>query len=95
MNLYRIDFAGVCAVILAFGLSVGWCGAIIWAAWTGRPANDATIQLLSTLGGAMAGAIATYLGSMIRQAQRLAGREYESDRQAEVQQGPSSSPSSR
>src|SRR5262245_107988 len=81
--IYRLDFAGICATILAVGLSAGWAGAILIAAFRGQQIGEQGANLLATLGGAMAGAIATYLGSMIRQAQRLAGREYESERASE------------
>jgi hypothetical protein len=59
------DWAGPCAFVLACGLALGWAGALLLAAWRGGPISDHGTHLLATLGGAMAGAVATYLGSTL------------------------------
>jgi hypothetical protein len=62
------DWAGRSAFVLAVGLAVGWAGGLLFAAIAGRaPLSDAGAHLLSSLGGAMAGALATYLGATGRQ----------------------------
>ena len=56
------DWVGLCAFVLACGLAVGWSGTILLVAWQGGPLSDHSANTLATLGGAMAGAVATYLG---------------------------------
>lgn len=57
------DWRGYVAFILAVGLSVGWAtGLIMSASSRTPPIGENTAQLLSTLGGAMVGAVAAYLG---------------------------------
>ena len=59
------DWPGRCAFVLACGLAVGWAGTILLVAWQGGPLSDHSANTLATLGGAMAGAVATYLGSTL------------------------------
>lgn len=61
------DLAGTCATILAAGLAVGWCAALIlaWSPWTPKDLTPESSQMLNGLGQVMAGAVATYLGSTI------------------------------
>jgi len=61
------DWPGRCAFVLACGLAVGWAGTILLVAWQGGPLSDHSANTLATLGGAMAGAVATYLGSTLHQ----------------------------
>jgi hypothetical protein len=57
------DWRGYIAFVLALGLSAGWCTSIILSAGPRTPPiGEETATLLSTLGGAMVGAVATYLG---------------------------------
>jgi hypothetical protein len=57
------DWRGYIAFVLAIGLSVGWAtGLIMSASSRTPPIGENTAQLLSTLGGAMVGAVAAYLG---------------------------------
>lgn len=67
----EIDWPGACAFVLACGLSIGFCVALIWAASPSTPdLSQEAAALLSTLGGAMVGAVATYLGLSRREHQR-------------------------
>jgi hypothetical protein len=57
------DWRGYIAFTLALGISVGWAtGLILSASARTPPIGENTAQLLSTLGGAMVGAVAAYLG---------------------------------
>lgn len=60
------DWAGVCAVILALGLSIGWATAVIIATtpWHGE-FSDAAVEHLDSIGQVLAGSLATYLGTRI------------------------------
>ena len=51
--------------MLACGLASGWAGGLLIAAIQGGPISEHSADLLATLGGAMAGAVATYLGSSL------------------------------
>jgi hypothetical protein len=53
--------------VLACGLALGWAGAILFAAVTvtTRPVTEQAAQFMSAIGGAIAGALATYLGSTL------------------------------
>lgn len=59
------DWAGRSAYALSLGLAVGWGGALLMAVFPHVPVSDTVANLLATLGGAIAGAVATYLGSAI------------------------------
>jgi hypothetical protein len=59
------DWAGRSAFMLACGLAAGWAGGLLIAAIKGGPISEHSADLLATLGGAMAGALATYLGSTL------------------------------
>jgi len=63
------DWAGRCAFVLACGLAIGWSGALLIATlaliWRETPVSQQGANLLSTLGGAIAGAVATYLGTTL------------------------------
>lgn len=74
------DWPGIIALVLAIGLAVGFAGGLIFEAspWTNSRISDESAALLSTLGGAMAGAVATYLGVGRRdQARREEHEEHE------------------
>ena len=66
------DWAGRSAFVLACGLAFGWAGALLLAAWEHGPVSQQGANLLSTLGGAIAGAVATYLGSTLHQGGHMA-----------------------
>jgi hypothetical protein len=57
------DWRGYIAFVMSLGVAIGFGTALILSA-SGRtpPISQDTATLLSTLGGAMIGAIATYLG---------------------------------
>lgn len=59
------EWAGRCAFVLACGLAAGWSGALLAAAFYGGPISDHSANMISAIGGAMAGAVATYLGSTL------------------------------
>jgi hypothetical protein len=60
------DWAGRSCYVLSWGLAIGWSGALLISALPrAGPISDQGAHLLSALGGAMAGAVATYLGSTI------------------------------
>lgn len=56
------DWAGLCALVLSLGLAIGWVAGIIILAWHGRSLGETGGSVASTLGGAIVGAIASYLG---------------------------------
>lgn len=57
------DWPGYIAYTLALGLAVGFASALIMSASSRTPPiNEVTGAMLSTIGGAMVGAVATYLG---------------------------------
>lgn len=57
------DWRGYIAFVMALGIAIGFGAAIIMSASARTPPiSDTTATLLSTLGGAMIGAVATYLG---------------------------------
>ena len=91
----RFDWAGASAFVLAFGLSAGFATALIFAA---SPATttitDAGVQLLSTIGGAMVGAVAAYLGVAVERRGRM---NVQTEGAEAVRTGPDASevPSSR
>jgi hypothetical protein len=62
------DWRGRVALTLAAGVSVGWSVAVILVVtpWSG-PLSAEGAALLSTVGGVIAGACATYLGQQNRQ----------------------------
>jgi hypothetical protein len=59
------DWAGRSAFVLAVGVAIGWSVAVLFVVspWRTTPVGDAAANFLATLGGAMVGAVATYLGS--------------------------------
>jgi hypothetical protein len=57
------QWAGRSAFVVASGLAIGWAGALLIVAFKGGPISHDSANVLATLGGAMAGAVATYLGS--------------------------------
>ncbi|MGM9470245.1 hypothetical protein [Streptomyces murinus] len=59
--VYR-SWPGVIAMILAIGVSVGLCGALIIVSMSSRPVSQQFAGVLSALAGATVGALATYLG---------------------------------
>jgi NhaP-type Na+/H+ or K+/H+ antiporter len=62
-----VDWPGAIAFVLAFGVAIGFAVAIILAAsWRTPPISEQTATLFSTLGGAIIGAVATYLGGTIQ-----------------------------
>lgn len=62
-----VDWPGACAFVLALGISLGFATALIMSASARTPPiNQETATLLATLGGAMAGSVATYLGHQIK-----------------------------
>jgi membrane protein YqaA with SNARE-associated domain len=56
------DIAGIVALVLAGGTSIGFAGTLLLLTWE-PSSNPASIQLVATLGGAIVGALATYLGA--------------------------------
>lgn len=57
------DWRGYIAFVMALGISIGFGAALIMSASARTPPiNETTATLLATLGGAMVGAIATYMG---------------------------------
>jgi hypothetical protein len=56
------SWAGATAFVVALFLSIGWAAAMVAAALDDS-VSDAGIQLLSGLGGVLAGAVAGYLGA--------------------------------
>ena len=57
------DWRAVIALVLSTGVAVGFAAALIMSASSRTPPiGENTAQLLSTLGGAMIGAVAAYLG---------------------------------
>lgn len=60
------------AVILAFTLGVGWSTALIMSASSRTPPiTDSTKDLLSSVGGVLAGVLAAFVGGVV-------GRKWES-----------------
>jgi hypothetical protein len=85
------DWAGRSAYALSIGLAIGWSGALLMAAFpSASPVSDTGANLLSTLGGAMAGAVATYLGSTLHARAHGDDRTRKSDypREGESPHGP-------
>lgn len=78
------DMAGWCAVILAIGLSVGWCASIVISAtpWTDQISAEGA-SLLNGLGQVLAGALATYLGAHVAIDRRRRRREEDEDEDEE------------
>lgn len=61
------DWRGYIAFVMAVGLAAGFASALIMSASARTPPiNETTATLLATLGGAMVGAVATYLGGVHR-----------------------------
>ena len=60
------SWAGAAVLILAVCLGVGWATALIMAASSRTPPiTDSTKDLLSSVGGVLAGAITAYIGGQI------------------------------
>jgi purine-cytosine permease-like protein len=77
----RRDWSGLIAYTLALGLAVGFATALIMSASSRTPPiNETTGAMLSTIGGAMVGAVATYLGGA---AQRRRDRDVQEDEDRE------------
>ena len=74
-----VSWAGAAVLILAVCLGVGWGTALIMAASSRTPPiTDSTKDLLSSVGGVLAGAITAYIGGQI--ANRMRDREPEDRR---------------
>jgi len=71
------EWAGRCAFVLACGLATGWCGALLVAAVYGGPISDHSANMISAIGGAMSGAVATYLGSTLHTAQQRRAADHQ------------------
>jgi hypothetical protein len=71
----QIDWPGAVAFMLAFGVSAALIIGMIGATLNVGPLGEKTASLLSTLGGAAVGAVATYLG-LGRREQRERDRHY-------------------
>lgn len=60
------SFAGAAVLVLAVFLGGGWATALIMSASSRTPPiTDSTKDLLSSVGGVLAGAITAYIGGMI------------------------------
>lgn len=57
------DVRGLAVLILATGLATGHVVGIVGFVYWGRPLGEAGAQVLVSLGGAMIGAIAGFLGA--------------------------------
>lgn len=57
------DWRGLIALVLAIGVSVALVAGILTAELAGGPITSEEVGLISTLSGAVIGAIASYLGS--------------------------------
>jgi hypothetical protein len=59
----KVSWAGACAFVMASSLSIGFAvGLVMSASPRTPPINETTATLLATLGGAMGGSVATYIG---------------------------------
>jgi membrane associated rhomboid family serine protease len=58
-----IDIAGLVALVLAIGVAVGFAGLALLFALAPEAAGPAGAAVFGTLGGAMVGSLATYLGA--------------------------------
>jgi len=65
LKLPKFSWPGVVAIILALGISTALIVGIVSAELTKKGITQAESNLLSTLGGASVGAVATYLGIAI------------------------------
>jgi hypothetical protein len=83
----KIDWPGACAFVLAFGVAVTLIVGMAGAAVQDSPISEQGASLLSTLGGAAIGAIATYLG-LARQQQQQSHRTRSSDRPPDAGRDP-------
>lgn len=62
----RFSWAGAAVLVLAVFLGGGWATALIMSASSRTPPiTDSTKDLLSSVGGVLAGAITAYIGGMI------------------------------
>lgn len=62
----RFSWAGASVLVLAICLGGGWATAIVFSASSRTPPiTDTTKDLLSTIGGVLAGAITAYVGGTI------------------------------
>jgi hypothetical protein len=62
----RWSWAGACVLVLAVCLGGGWATAIVMSASSRTPpVTDTTKDLLSSVGGILAGAITAYIGGQI------------------------------
>ena len=70
----RWSWAGAAVLVLAVCLGGGWATAIVMSASPRTPPiTDSTKDLLSSVGGVLAGAITAYIGGMIATRQRRQG----------------------
>jgi purine-cytosine permease-like protein len=74
----RVDWAGAVAFILAVGVSLSLVLGFAGATFQSKTISAAGANLLSTLAGAVVGAVATYLG-IGRREQAAHDREEEGD----------------
>jgi len=72
----RHDWAGAVAFVVATFVSAGWAAAMVAAALD-DDVSAAGIQLLSALGGVLAGAVAGYLGASVWGRAQLNDKESE------------------
>lgn len=73
------SWAGASVLALAICLGGGWATAIVFSASSRTPPiTDTTKDLLSTIGGVLAGAITAYIGGVVA-VRRSKGHEKEED----------------
>jgi hypothetical protein len=60
------SWAGLAVLLIAFFLSAGWATALVMSASSRTPPiTDSTKDLLSSVGGVLAGVIAAYVGGVV------------------------------
>ena len=76
----RSDYAGIAVIILAFLVGGAWATALVIAALPiTDPITESGANILSTIGGILAGAIAAYLGASIANASNQARADVENE----------------
>ena len=74
----RWSWAGASVLVLAVTLGGGWATAIVFSSSSRTPPiTDSTKDLLSTIGGVLAGAITAYIGGQVAIKRRDRGEEEE------------------
>jgi len=65
VNWQNWDFRGLAAVIIAVALGTVLILGVLSVAWRGRPLSEQGSDVLIAIGGALSGALSTYIGGRI------------------------------